>query len=333
MNAIWSREPIRWSEGTANLFGIGRLKSLEPLFIDRSIYNKLVGAKDEAEFLRLLAETRYQKFMDQEALRYPALIFSRAEQEALNLSLEFAKERWFRYLLILPVYVFNLKLALKRQLAPAAPGEGLEEWKPALSAVVPPEVEASFSGIAARALTRAQQSQDPSVIDVLLDRAEAETALRISAGFDFAERYYRLSADLLNLRLLLRLKLLGESLSAPETVLVAGGSLPVRMLVGLESASVEEWKNRFSGTPFRELVQAGFDAFSGNGLFAVVERRSREILIEYINRARYVVLGYEPVFRFYRLWENELTNLRLIYSAKVAGLGPDICQELVADAD
>jgi len=327
-------ESIRWSESTAYSFGIGRLKSLELLFFDRNVYNKLVATKDVSDFLRELAETRYQKFFDQETRMNPALVFSRAEIEALELCLEYANEEWFQVLLSLPVYLLNLKVGLKRQLASTSSRAGEGAMMAKLVVVkLPEDIENKVSGIAVQALTRAQEKNDPSVIDLSLDRAEVELALGISIGQDFAHRYYQLVADLLNLRMLLRLKLLGERMEELDWALIKGGNIPGELLVSLASGNQDEWRAVFSGTAFWDLIQAGFSSIGSKTGFAGVERRSRAMLISFVNRARYIALGYEPVFRFYLLWENELTNLRLIYGAKVAGLEPAVCQELVVDGN
>lgn len=327
-----SAEPIQWSESTAYGFGIGRLKSLEPLFFDRNAYNKLIWTKDVYEYLKQLAETRYSKFFDQESEKNPSLIFSRAELEALKLSIEYANEQWFRSLLILPVYILSLKTELKRQLAPSEPGDKFLVRKPAPPAHLPQDIEATITRVAVKALTRAQQTNDPSIIDILLDQAETELALDISIGHDFAHRYYMLAADLLNVRIFLRLRLLGERIEDWDMVLVRGGKIPLTSFRSLNSMAPEDWKTFFKGTPFSELIQAGVNALTGKGWFTIGERRFREILMEYANRARYVAMGYEPIFRFYLLGQNELTNIRLLYGAKVSGLEPAMCQDFIVYA-
>ncbi|MEO0022848.1 MAG: V-type ATPase subunit [candidate division WOR-3 bacterium] len=333
-DSIARRYPIstfRWSENAAYSFGIGRMKAREPLFFDRSFYKRLLSVPTAQDFLRELSETRYAEFIDRNGLNNPAQIFSRAEEAALQFTLEYVPEEWLRTVLILPVAVLRIKVSLKRQL-------GADETQ-----ITPPELFTRLelprrlkSWLATHgrtALERAEHNGNPGFVDLYLDQQEIELALDCCQQRDFAWHYYRLAADLLNLKILLRLRLMPEVPETPPSLLVGGGGLALAELTALVGAEDEVWTRRFRGTVFEELVQRGLEVKINRGWFALVEQRARRLLVEFVNRARYVVLGYEPVFRFYRLWENEITNLRLIYGAKVTGLPATVAEELVVYAD
>jgi len=322
---------LRWSENTAYSFGIGRMKAREPLFFDRSFYKRLISVPTAQDFLRELSETRYAEFIDRDGLNNPAQIFSRAEETALHFTLEYVPEEWLRTVLVLPSAVMRMKVSLKRQLG----GDETHITPPDsfVRLALPRWVESWLATHGRTALEQAERKGNPGFVDLYLDQQEIELALNCCRNRDFAWHYYRLAADLLNLKILLRLRLMPEVPEKPSSLLVQGGGLPLAELTALVGAGDEVWSQRFRGTVFEELVQRGLEVKINRGWFAVVEQRARRLLVEFANRARYVALGYEPVFRFYRLWENEITNLRLIYGAKVTGLPATVTEELVVHAE
>ncbi len=322
---------LRWSENAAYSFGIGRMKAREPLFLDRSFYKRLISVPTAQDFLRELSETRYAEFIDRDGLNNPAQIFSRAEEAALQFTLEYVPEEWLRTVLVLPLAVMRMKVSLKRQLGADEGHMTVPESSVRLE--LPRRVESWLAIHGRTALERAEHKGNPGFVDLYLDQQEIELALDCCRNRDFAWHYYRLTADLLNLKILLRLRLMPEVPEKPSSLLVRGGGLALAELTALVGAEDEVWSQRFRGTVFEELVQRGLEVKINRGWFALVEQRARRLLVEFVNRARYVALGYEPVFRFYRLWENEITNLRLIYGAKVTGLPATVAEELVVYAE
>lgn len=322
---------FRWSENAAYSFGIGRIKAREPLFFDRSFYKRLISVPTAQDFFRELSETRYAEFIGQDGLNNPARLFSRAEEAALNFTLEYVPEEWLRTVLLLPVLVLRLKVSLKRQLG--AHETHFTAPESSVHLEVPRRLESWLATHGRTALERAEHKKNPGFVDLYLDQKEIELALDCSRNRDFAWHYYRLAADLLNLKMLLRLRLMPEVPEKPSSLLVQGGNLELAELTALIGAEDEMWTRRFKGTVFEELVQKGLEVKVNRGWFALVEQRARHLLVEFVNRARYVALGYEPVFRFYRLWENEITNLRLIFGTKVTGLPSTLTEELVVYAE
>jgi vacuolar-type H+-ATPase subunit C/Vma6 len=64
-----------------------------------------------------------------------------------------------------------------------------------------------------------------------------------------------------------------------------------------------------------------------------MERLGRELELRYLRQTRYATFGHEPLVTFHMMQQNELRNLRQLHAAKVAGLAPEVVQELVAYAD
>jgi len=326
---------IRWSENPLYAFAIGRVKSLETLLFDRSAYERLTRTADLAEFQQELLQSRYGQYAEEKG-KNPEQILTRAQSEALNFCLEYAREEWLNVLMALPYYILKTKIILKRQINPNASLE-TGEWQ--IKVRLPAAVTQRLRDAGMSALNEAQAKNDPALIDIVLDRVAGEITLNLSQNYDYAHGYYRLFADLLNIRTTLRMKLWNEDANSLKLVLIPGGYLPANLLLELLNTELQSFPNlkpKFTtpllGNRYWQLVERGLAGFAPCGSLIPLENGIRELLLEYVNCARYVSMGYEPLFRFYRLWENEITNLRLLAGAKLARLDPGKCLELVVYA-
>lgn len=330
---VQTYKPKRFQERLDYSFAVGRVRAQEQLLFDRAQYERLIRAQASKGFLGALAETRYSQFIDEESRTNPALIFARAGEENLRFCLKYAAEEWLELLLRLPAEIYNLKIGLKQALSEDA-GLALRWQLPEMSRGLARgkqwyKVKALISEGGADALYRARERSDPALIDILLDRLEQRLALNLSTGQDYAFGYYQLFADLNNLLIALRLRFLDEDEGVLAETLLPGGILPAKTVFALIKADDETIEHLFGSTIFAQIMSTGWKSAREKSSLVPMEKKVRESLLEYVNSARYVALGYEPLLRFYRLWENELTNLRLLYAAKVAGLGSEECQELV----
>ncbi|MEO0049720.1 MAG: V-type ATPase subunit [candidate division WOR-3 bacterium] len=329
-----SYKSIRFSERLDYSFAIGRVRALEAYFLDRQWYERLIRTKDAQQFLATVFESRYSQFFDELSRFNPPLIFTRAQEENLRFCLQYAAEEWLEALLRLPAEVYNLKVVLKQALKEEV-GLG-EKWElPVMRGDFArgrkwQEIIALINKEGAEAFSLAQERSDPSLIDIYLDRLEQRLALQLSSGQDYAFGYYRLFADLKNLVTALRVRLLGEDERVLAEALLPGGRLPAKTVLELVKVDEETLDTLLSSIGrYAPLIRIGLKSVKEKGSLVLMEREVRQTLLDYINLARYVALGYEPLLRFYRLWENELTNLRLLYAAKLAGLGAEECQDLV----
>ncbi len=334
---------IHWSECPGYGFAIGRLRAQETLLLDRSFYERLIRTEGANEFVSVLSETRYGQFLTADVSVNQGLLLAAGEN--FSFCQEYAVDRWFQVLLQSIPDIFNLKVFLKRRFLgqPVQDGELLAggRWDRAtLAALVeesgekPKKAAAGLAPVRRRVLEVLQQARaanDPALIDLALDRFGQELALALTTGKDYAHRYYRLYADVTNVKTALRLRFLEEGEATFRLAFLPGGELDYPRLSWLLKPEEERVPLQVKDERLSFLVQVG-TAAGARGSFLPLERRAREILIDYINTARYVALGYEPLFRFYLLRENEIVNLRQLYAAKIAGFGPQECQEVVVYA-
>jgi len=330
----------RWSNSTYYNFVIGRLRTRETLLLDRNYYERLIRTGNVNDLTSVLNETSYARFISDAANFQDALEL--AGEENLQFCLDYAAEDWLQHLLQLQVDTHNIKTVLKSQLA----GKTVEEnnlldkgrWTADIllnlnpdAATVRVSKKTGFDAIkryVLAALQHARDTRDPALIDIMLDRWAQEQALSLTSGQDYARGYFELFADVTNIKILFRLRLLKEKEDIFNQAFLPGGKLKPGVLVSLVNADTERIRATLATNRFAPVIEAGLKTETGAGGL-VLERAAREVMLNYINTARYVALGYEPLLRFYFLRENELVNLRQLFAAKVAGLDTKTCQELV----
>ncbi len=332
---------IRWSENLNYGFANGRVRAQETSLLDRNQYERLLKANGVEEFLAALTETRYGQFVNENA--EPSQIFTAAHQENIRFCKTYAAELWLKALIGNQADIFNLKVILKNryQEKSTASKDLLSggEWSlNELNAITASELKRPFAEqkilvlahrCAQEALRLAREKQDPSMIDLLLDKLAQEQALIWATGNDFASGYFRLYADLMNIRTLIRLKVLNETVATLEAAFLPGGEISRQNLQRAYESESGAVKGVTLAPPFGALLLAGRQAQEAGASLLPIENMIRQLLLDYINCARYIALGYEPLWRFFLLRENELTNLRQIYAAKLAGWDMKQCQEVV----
>lgn len=334
---------ISWSENPNYGFANGRVRALETLLFDRIQYERLIRAKDTQEFKALLFETRYGQLATFESNTNLSQIFTAAYQENILFCITYAADIWLKALIQTTADIFNLKIILKNRYQEKNPST--DELLPngrwdekALNTIIAGDpkklpkdkrdIILAHQGVK-EAWVQAEKNRDPAIIDILLDKLSHELALMWSTGNEFAEGYYRLYADISNLKTLVRLKFLNEDEQTFQLAFLPGGKFSLPQLLRIKNLEPGVIKELPGGELFFPLLDAGTRALNKKDSFLPMERIARTLLLEYVNCARYVALGYEPLLRFFFLRENELTNLRQLYAAKIAGWGVGECQEVV----
>jgi V/A-type H+-transporting ATPase subunit C len=316
------------------------VRALEAALLDRIRYERLSQAKGREEFVAVLAETAYARFMDGGASDVPQALDRAAGENVAFLS-QYALDRWLLDLFRLPAAFRCLKAALKDALA-----------REGSAATTPAELDtatfASRVGEATAAVVADfHKHRDPAAVDVAMDRLQQNLQLETAEPSEFLTAYLGLHADVENLRAFARVKSRstdgdqGDQGRELGAAFLAGGSLAAADMI---AALPEPWTavvDRFAKAPphgvgnevFREYLEQGTTAVVERRSFVRMERYGREMELRFLRHARYATFGYEPLVAFFLFHENELRNLRQLHAAKLAGVARETAQDLVAYVD
>lgn len=192
--------------------------------------------------------------------------------------------------------------------------EDYADLPPALAAAV-----ADARGIFAR-------TGNPQLVDFALDRAcHAELlSLAEETGSDFLKGYVRILIDSANLRSAVRCRRMGRGAELLKLALIPGGSFDEEPL--LLAASGDGLAALFAGSPLHNAAELGAEAERGGDLTAF-EKACDNAANAYLDSAKLVCFGEEPVIAFLAGVENEIAALRIILTGRLSGVRVDEIRE------
>ncbi len=335
------REPIRraFRDELEYAQFVAQLRVLETRLLTRNQLLRMVEAPDAETAFRLLAETEYgpavalagtafnyEVALAAELSRVFALLASRAPEaelvEVLGISYDWQ----------------NLKTALKAVLTSkeieerhlVAAGNLSREAVLAIArGGAMSTLPAPYREPALQAARAFGASGDPQEIDLILDAARFPSIIKRAQawGYDLFSGIASTTADLVNLRTLLRLKALQASGEALERALVPGGQIPLPKLASAFALDPEEMVQALSGYPVSDVFAAGVNALRNTGSLALYEKLMDDRLLSMTAAARYIALGPEPVIAYLMAKETEIKNLRIVFTGKINRLPENTIRE------
>ena len=164
-------------------------------------------------------------------------------------------------------------------------------------------------------------------IEFFLERNLYGEIFKNIEGLSFLEDFFRIEADLLNIRSFLR----SRSQSMDKEIFLRrffnGGALSKDFFAAVYEQQVNVFSGRLKFTPYSFLSEEAISYTEKTGEFYKVEQGCQSVLIDYLSGAKYTAFGYEPVFRYAFLKMNELRNLRTVFLGKLHGAEPEKVKE------
>ena len=141
-----------------------------------------------------------------------------------------------------------------------------------------------------------------------------------------------LVADLNNIRSMARIKWLEEDRKLLEQAYLPGGSVELPRLQSALNSPWETIAGMFFATPYAELIEHGLASLAAEDSFVRLERFCEDYVGEFLRAANQVVAGPEPLVAYLLGLEQEIRSVRLIFSAKQAGLAAETIRDRLAIA-
>lgn len=332
---------VRLSEDPAYGFAVGRVRSLESGLLDRPRYDRLLHTKDGREFVGTLGELGYARFFEGGVDVPQALDRAAAEYSGFFTRSVPVRDGWLVELFRLPALFRQLKSGLKQALS-AAGDERTAAVKSAAAAYQGPAAE-RVRRAALEAAAHFEKHGDPAEVDMTLDRLTQVIQGELGRG-EFLTGFFRLHADVENLRTFMRVKAApddGMAVAELRRGFLPGGIVGEQTMADLLDEPCDTAVERLTKAPpagcgsevfFDYLEQGACEGMEKRSITRM-ERLGRELELRFLRQTRYAAFGHEPLVTFFLLQENELRNLRQLHAAKVARLPADIVSELIAYVD
>ena len=228
---------------------------------------------------------------------------------------------------------FNLKAALKCMLTEQDPAP-LYQWPTMLDLDALTEsikahafdrLPPSFAACAKRAFEAAHRTESGQSADILID----EAALRLLASVkeetksELLRSVYSFMCDSTNIKIALRCARTGKDLSFTESAVGPCFALEKSQLCFAAVQGEAALFAYLSATPLSEgaaLLQTSTSRF---------EKWCDDVVIEKAKAAKYVFFGFDPIAAYFFAKSAEIKTVRILLSAKKAGVAPEIIKERV----
>ncbi len=170
---------------------------------------------------------------------------------------------------------------------------------------------------------------DPQFIDMALDNASFDYFYLVakSRRAGFLMGLVEAMADLTNILICTRLRLIGKPVGFAEDALVPRGSLDISALLAVYSEPDDVFWSFFKRTRYERLVEEGLAAWRNTGLLSAFENVVRAGLAREAAAGRMVDMGYEPALAYLMAREREADMLRRIFVGKMNRLPSEAIRE------
>ena len=171
------------------------------------------------------------------------------------------------------------------------------------------------------------RTSNPQLADFALDKAlfGEMAALAKEAGSPFLEGYVRVLIDGANLRSAVRCLRMGRGNDFLKLALIPGGGCDEEELLQ-NAGSAEGLAALFASTGLQTAAEKGAEAAHGGDLTAF-EKACDDAASAYLDTAKLVCFGDEPVAAYLAGVENEISALRIILTGRLSGVRADAIRE------
>ncbi|MGI6132074.1 MAG: V-type ATPase subunit [Bacillota bacterium] len=344
---------------------VGRVRALENRMIDQARFNRMIDAEGPEELARIVSETEYSLARDLGPERYEEIIdgeLTRVHAVIEGISPDPVLTGVFR-----ARHDFdNMKAHLKARLARRDRGVIVEEGSgvtrlgrldPArLGAIadalvlggeddeVEAEPEGEYMSVRQRAddlegavveaarravLAYEANGRDPQYVDLVLDRESFEYFYHVarSRRADFLIDLVQATADLTNILICMRLRLIGKPADFARDALLPRGTLDIEALLAVYSEPDDAFWSFFKRTRYDRLVEQALTAWRGSGSLSAFENAIRAGLAREAATGGMADMGYEPVLAYLMAREGEADILRRIFVGKMNRLPSEVIRE------
>ncbi len=171
--------------------------------------------------------------------------------------------------------------------------------------------------------------RDPQYVDLVLDRESFEYFYRVarSRHADFLLGLVEATADLTNILICMRLRLIGKPADFARDALLPRGSLDTEELLAVYREPDDAFWSFFRRSRYDRLVEEALAAWRDRGSLWAFERVVRAGLAREAAAGSMVDMGYEPVLAYLMAREGEADILRRIFVGKTNRLPAEVIRE------
>lgn len=310
---------------------IGRLRALETRLPTANVLERMIEAGSAGEAFRVLNDLTFVLgSIGEHTVNEFQTVLTKATQKMARLLNrmspypEVIKFLWLKY------DFHNLKIALKARLTEHGYADvshalvdlgtlSAEEWEHYILEGKIPSLTKGMHDTLEDAVKQYEKTNDPQIVDLIVDKYYLEEMLKTAESFDspLTVGYLKRLIDLTNVKTFIRCKELKKDDTYFESILLHGGRVPIFVLTDNFKKGYEELKQVLERKMYSEELVIVLDQFTKEKTLLSVEKKTSELLQEYMEASKKMSFGPEPVFSFFWKFENHMQILRTILVGKL----------------
>ncbi len=322
------RDPLRYG------FAVGRVRVLETKLLKRSHFERLLAAADFEEQHKILSETVYGAYLEgakrvDDVERALERVLGDLHREFLcsaNLPAEIAE------LFGLRDDYEEVRGLLKAQAHDVSPAEllggtGASSVADLVAGKLPSPLAAVYQRLRA-VVSDGEGNVRADMVDMVVDRDlhERIRALADKSHNRFVQQMASVFIDLANVRVFVRTRLKGLTVTDARDYLLEGGSISLKQLLSLYRLPLEEAAARL--VAYGPLRGVDPEALVDTERLDVV---SDAIVAKITSQARMVAVGPEPVVAYVLARRAEVAMVRTLLIGKLAGVSTEVLRVRLRD--
>ena len=188
----------------------------------------------------------------------------------------------------------------------------------------------TYLAYAEKAIKAYEDSKDPAMIDISLDKSyyERELDLAEKTGMESLISYTKESIDLVNIKTLLRIKSQNLSADDLDKSVIDGGNIDKKDIVSMFSSSIEEILIKTSNYKINPYLVKALDKDKDfNSKLLDLEKAIDDHFLDFAKAAKSVTYGPEVLLAYIIAKEEEIKNLRIIFISKLNSLDKGFTRE------
>lgn len=173
------------------------------------------------------------------------------------------------------------------------------------------------------------RAQDPQAIDLILDRASYRQLAYDLKNIDspFLHELADIIVDVTNIKMFIRARTINKAWDFIKKLLIEGGTVEEKVYFENSDKPVESFIGDLNRSKYADVVRKGFELIEAKKNISELERLLDDYIMDFMRRAKLVVMGVEPLVAYLFAKEAEVRNARIIMTGKINGLPVDMIRE------
>ncbi|MDR2939202.1 MAG: V-type ATP synthase subunit C [Clostridiales bacterium] len=190
---------------------------------------------------------------------------------------------------------------------------------------IPPYIKEAFK----KAMDVYEKTKDPQSVSIALDKEMFTQMVDLAEKLnsELITDYVRASVDSYNLKALIRCMSLKKDLSFLNTVLIEGGKISKKEISDYFNKPNDYISNKLFYKYMGQPLKAGVDNFQVTKSLSLFEKLLDDYLVTLLKKVKYIPFGPELIFAYIANKENEIRQLRIIFTGKRSGIPAEKLKE------